>query len=653
MTAVAHAPATGQRRTPVLPTTGSLAPLDLGDVRITAGFWADRQAINAGTSIQHCDSWEQRLGWIDNFRLTAEGDDGPRGGREFSDSDVYKLLEAMAWEVARSGDAVLDARIEEIAALIKAAQQPDGYLNTHFDGPGQPARYTDFEWGHELYCYGHLFQAAVARLRSGRRDTLVEVALKAADHVCRTFGADGLEAICGHPEVEVALAELGRATGNPGYLEQARLFVERRGHGLLGEIEFGQDYFQDDQPVRDATVFRGHAVRAGYLAAAAVDVAVETGDDALLAVTRAQYDTTLARRTYLTGGIGSRHFGEAFGEDYELPADQAYCETCAAISSVMVAWRLLLATGEERYADIIERTLYNAIAVSPSLTGDAFFYANPLHKRVPGAPSDPDEVCPRAASQLRAAWFTVSCCPTNVARLFASLSALCASVDGSRLRLHQFAAGTIDTELADGRRVALAVRTGYPYDGRIEVEVVRAPVGEWSLALRVPGWARATLTGLTREGELAVASDLRTGDVVGLELDLAPRLIQPDPRIDAVRGCVAVERGPFVLCLESVDLPEDASVDDFGIDPDGDVRIQADGAQVAGWLRHNRPAVWPYAELGSVAAGRRPVSADLVPYHRWANRGPSTMRVWLPVDLPSRAFVANGTVEDVAESGEL
>lgn len=329
--------------------------------------------------------------------------------------------------------------------------------------------------------------------------------------------------------------------------------------------------------------------------------------------------------------MGSRHFGEAIGEDFELPPDQAYCETCAAISSVMVAWRLLLATGDERYADVIERTVYNAIAVSPSEQGDAFFYANPLQKRVPGQPSDPDQICPRATSQLRAPWFTVSCCPTNVARLFASLSALWATVDGSTLRLHQFAPGSIDAQLADGRQVTLQVRTGYPYDGRIEIEVLQAPAGEWELAVRIPAWsATAELTGLERQGQLARARGLVTGSVVMMELDLEPRVVVPDSRIDAVRGCVAIERGPLVLCLESVDLPDGAPVDEFVLDATRSPTSAGDGAEVSGWLLRPAPTAWPYPRADGSAAPLTPVRARLVPYQRWGNRGPSTMRAWLP-----------------------
>jgi DUF1680 family protein len=620
---------------PVAPGASRLRPLGLGAVTISGGFWADRQRRNGTVTIPHADRWETRLGWIGNFAAAGRGDLTRPAGREFSDSDVYKLIEAMAWEAARTGDPALEARLAELAGQISAAQGSDGYLNTHFGRPGCPPRYSDFEWGHELYCYGHLFQAAVARLRSGRPDQLVEIALRAADHVCATFGPDGRAVVCGHPEIELGLVELGRAAGRPDYVDQARLFVDRRGHGLLGEIEFGQDYFQDATPVRAAAVLTGHAVRATYLAAAALDVAAETDDHDLFEAVKAQYDSTLARRTYITGGLGSRHQGEAIGDDYELPPDRAYCETCAAIGSVMVAWRLLLATGDERYADQIERTLYNAIAVSPSQAGDAFFYANPLHRRVPGTPSDPDAVCPRAESQLRAPWFTVSCCPTNVARLTASLGAYVATVDGDQLRLHQFAPSQITADLADGRQVTLAVRTAYPDDGLVEVEVVAADPGEWALALRVPAWGEPALEGLTRSGRLAVArGELGPGTVVRMALDLAPRLAWPDSRIDAVRGTVAVERGPLVLCLESADLPPGHSADDFVLDPAAPLTPAADGAVAGGWLLARPDRDQPYGPAPD-RPDRRPAETQLIPYHRWANRGPSTMRVWLPTAPPT------------------
>lgn len=613
---------------PVAPSRSRLQPLGVDDVRITEGFWAERQDVNKATTIKHALGWETRLGWIANFEAAARHSEPEnRAGREFSDSEVYKLIEAMAWESARSG--AYEPEIARLGQMLTAAQDEDGYLNTHFGQAGQGERYSNFEWGHELYCYGHLFQAVVARIRTGHDDAVVHVGLRAADHVCATFGADGIDAVCGHPEIEVGLAELGRATGRRKYIEQARLFIERRGHGLLGAIEWGQDYFQDDMPVRDATVFRGHAVRAGYLGAGAADVAVETGDDELLDAIRRQMDRTLGRRTYITGGWGSRHTGESFGEDFELPPDRAYCETCAAIGSVMVAWRLLLATGDERYADVIERALFNAIACSPSLTGDSFFYANPLQVRTPGHQPDPNQPCPRAESGVRAPWFTVSCCPPNLARLFASLSAYVASVDGDCVRIHQFAAGQITAPLAGGGRVRLGVRTDYPHDGRVEVTVLECPDGPWSVALRIPGWAKVGLEGFTRVGRLAVAENLRVGDSVSMRIDMAPRLVFPDPRIDAVRGCVAVERGPLVLCLESVDLPEGIGIDCFHLDVDAPVAADDDGALVSGVVSQYSDPEWPYGDC--VPDEQNRTSVRLIPYHRWANRGPSTMRIWIPV----------------------
>ena len=424
---------------PVAPHRGgALRPLGIDDVRLDGGFWGERQRLNAETLIPHCLGWERRLGWIDNFR-------DPHGerGREFADSDVYKLVEAMAWEAGRSGDAGLDGVIAEIAGEAAVAQEEDGYLNTRFGHRGRDRRYTDLEWGHELYCYGHLIQAAVARLRTRGEDRLTDVAVRAADHVCEAFGPDGNPGVCGHPEIEMALVELYRATGEQRYLDQASSFVERRGRPALADSERGRAYFQDEMPLREARAFRGHAVRALYLASGAVDVAVETGDDELLATIVRQWEHTIARRTYLTGGMGSRHADEAFGEDFELPPDRAYSETCAGVASVQLAWRLLLATGDARFADLAERTLYNVVATSPALDGSGFFYANPLHQRVPGEAPDPDAESPRAASSLRAPWFRVSCCPTNVARTLASLGGYVATTDDGGIQLHQLASCSV------------------------------------------------------------------------------------------------------------------------------------------------------------------------------------------------------------------
>ena len=638
---------------PVAPSHGRLRPLGQDEVRIAGGFWGDRQAVNASATLPHIGSRLESEGWLPNFDRAAAGSlpEGRRG-REFSDSEVFKYLEGLAWEIGRTDDPALESRFRAVVARVAAAQEPDGYLNTRFGRPGQGARWSDLEWGHELYCLGHLFQAAVARERTrpGADDGLLAVARRAADLVCAEFAGDGRDAICGHAEVEVGLAELARVTGEPRYLEQARVFVERHGRGSLHDIEWGRKYFQDDVPVKSATALRGHAVRANYLAAGAADVAVDTDDDELLDALRRQWDRTVARRTYITGGQGSHHQDEAFGEDWELPADRAYSETCAGVGSIMFSWRLLLADADPRHADLIERTLYNVVATSPAPDGRSFFYANTLHQRVPGIPADPDATSPRASSSLRAPWFEVSCCPPNVARTLASLDAYVATADDDGVQLHQYAPSTVRTTLADGRVVALDVETDYPASGRIRVisRADAAPGAPWTLTLRVPAWAAgARLRVLPNQGgaaeEREVAPGLvevrrafRSGDVIELDLPMTPRIAVPDPRIDAVRGCAAIERGPEVLALESVDL-EGLVADDVAavaLAP-GAVPVERDGRV---WIpvvpltrESGGDATWPYPERGDEPAPAASVEVPLVPYHEWAERGPSTMRVWIPV----------------------
>ncbi|MCA2219654.1 glycoside hydrolase family 127 protein [Nonomuraea aurantiaca] len=676
---------------PVLPSSGVLSPLGLDAVRLAPGFWGDRIALNRDVTIAHCQEWEEREGWIGNFRGRL-----PRKGREFSDSEIYKLLEAMAWADHPA--------LPELAETVARAQEGDGYLNTRWTGN----RYTDFEWGHELYCYGHLIQAGVARLRMHGEDRLTEVAKRAADHICRRF-MDTSET-CGHPVVEMALVELYRATGTARYLEMARRFVERRGLPALGEIPFGRAYFQDDLPVRRAQSLRGHAVRALYLASGVVDVAVETGDEELLKAVEAQWERAVARRTHLTGGMGSRHTDESFGEDYELPPDRAYSETCAGIASIMLAHRLLLATGDARYADVAERTLYNVLATAVALDGRSFFYANPLRVRVPAVPLN--GVNHAAEGGLRSPWFDVSCCPNNIARTLASLPAYMATSDAGGVQIHHFTPG----EISHGP-LALRVETGYPWTGGVRVRVLSG--GSGRISLRVPAWAKgATLAygpagdtesaaggsdishmSGSREvepGYAVVAGDWQPGDEIHLDLPMAPRWTFPDRRVDALRGSVAVERGPLVYCAESVaDEPPLADVAarissppidhepgpqaDHLVDHPADHQVgspagasaavpvpRAAGSEagapdpVAGAPAADPtadpatgpaagPAVDPVVEievavlLGTPATDNwpyRPVPdapegvdtvLRLVPYHRWGNRGPATMRVWLPV----------------------
>ncbi len=637
------------KRSPAMPallTRGRLKPFALDQVHVSDGVWKTFSDRVREVVIEHCDARMEQVGWLDNLRETAAGAPPAHRGWLFADSEVYKLAEAMSWQQAGPDGGRWTRRLEELADVIGRAQDDDGYLSSAYGRPGQAERYSDMEYGHELYCAGHLIQAGVAAARGGGPAALLDAAVKAADHVCEVFGPAGRVAVCGHPEIETALVELYRETGEQRYLRQAELFVSRRGRGLLAdELRGGRDYYQDATPVRQQTALVGHAVRALYLHAGAIDIAVETGDDDFLAVLRAQFDRTLATKTYITGGMGSRHSGEAFGEEHELPNDRAYAETCAAVAAIHVAWRLLLATGDASYADYIETALYNTVLSAPSVTGDSFFYVNTLHRRVPGEQPSDSEASVRRTDGLRARWFTVSCCPTNIARLVSSLGAYLATHDDDGVQVHQYFGGRIEAAGPGGSRRSIDLRTRYPEEGRVRVVVAETDAGPWTLSLRVPAWSRTTSVRVNGAAVpvdgpwVRVRRNWEAGDEVELDLDLTPRWVHPHPELDASRGCVAALRGPLVHALESVDNPG-ADVNRIGVAPGAP--LVAEPAELP-WgpttlLRTAGSEVTVAAEertaVGAVATapGAGPTrELRLVPYHLWANRGSSTMRVWLPV----------------------
>ena len=618
---------------PLIPNRTSLSGLGITDVTLTGGPWAALQDLNASAMIGHAEQWMEKLGWIANFDKAASGAVHDRQGREFSDSEIYKLMEAMSWEVVRAPNPDLEARLENLTARVGAAQSTDGYISTRFGHDGLPPRYSDLQWGHELYCMGHLIQASVARARTaGMEDPLVAIGIRAADHICATFGDDGNRGICGHPEVETALIELWRVTGNRAYLDQARRFLMRRGYGVLGDSEMGSSYWQDDIPIANATVLRGHAVRAMYLMAGATDLAVEDNDADMMEAILRQMGATLERRTYLTGGMGSRHTGEAFGEDWELPPDRAYCETCAGIGAIMACQRLLLATGQSRWADMVERILFNVVAASPGSDGHSFFYANPLQQRVPGEAADPDHVSRRAGTSVRAPWFEVSCCPTNLTRLIASLSSYFVSRDRTGVQIHQYTPMSIVTEIGSGD-VELEVTMEHADDGRIRVRIVSCPEEEWTLGLRVPSWSGESWVSYddtletAEPGYFHLTRVFSPGDVIELGLDVRPRWTWPDPRIDAVRGQAAVEKGPVVMAIESLDV--DGALEDIAVDPFVSPEIRDGRVWVSARRRHFTDEEWPYASFFPFGEGQ--CTIPLVEYRNWGRRGPTAMRVWMPV----------------------
>jgi DUF1680 family protein len=611
-----------------------LRALPAGGVSFTGGLWSRRQAVNREVSLPHGYRTLEQVGNFHNLRLAAGLIEGQYRGLRFMDSDVYKWLEALAWQLACTPDAELQHMANETIDLIAAAQAPDGYLNTHYQvaKPGQ--RWTDLTDGHELYCAGHLIQAAVAHHRATGETKLLDVACRFADAIGSVFGPDKRPGTPGHPEIETALVELYRETGEQRYLDLSGFFLDQRGRSILGPGGAGSSaYYQDHVPVREATTVAGHAVRQLYLTAGVSDVYLETGEQALLdALTRQWRDMTLFK-LYITGGVGSRHEGESFGEPYELPNDRCYCETCAAIASIMWNWRMLLATGESRFADLIERTLYNGFLSGVSLDGRAFFYVNPLLSR---------------GEIERTGWYHCACCPPNVMRLIASLGHYFATADATGLQIHQYGAATIDAELEPGRRVALQMETDYPWQGKMKLTIQHTEDLPWRLDLRLPGWCEGPslhvngrqVTVLAGEGTATIERAWREGDVVTLDLPMVPRLIEPHPRSDATRGCLAIERGPLVYCLEACDQAPSVDVLDVQIDAAAPLQatwrddllggvtvVEAAGyaLDVTPWQdRLYRPA------SDSDEPSRHAVRLTAVPYHVWANREPGAMRVWIP-----------------------
>lgn len=598
-------------------------------VRITGGFWAARRATNAEVSIPQGPSKLEEAGNLANLRAAADGKGTFTGDFQFQDSDVHKWLEAASWQLADNPEnSQLAAHIEELAALLAAAQDADGYLQTYYQVAHPELRWQELGWGHELYCAGHLIQAAVAHHRATGRRELLDVAERFAAHIDATFGKEkAIDGVCGHPEIETALVELYRETGERRWLDLAGYFVDRRGYGVLNagadrgdDRDMGRAYWQDHVPVREADTVEGHAVRQLYLLAGATDLAAETGDAELRAALERLWDAMVATKTYVTGGVGSRYEGEAFGDPFELPPDRAYAETCAAISSVQWSWRMALLTGEAKYSDLVERTLFNGFLSGVGLDGDSWLYVNPLQVREEHADRSGDQTARRTP------WFHCACCPPNVMRLLASLPHYVASGDAEGMQLHQYATGVY----AAGEGI-VRVETAYPWDGRITVTVEEAPADrDWSLSLRIPSWCTQFKASApdgsapteTGDGWLRVHRRWSAGDTLTLDLDLTARLTRPDPRVDAVRGCVAVERGPLVHCLEGVDQQPGVRLDDVTLPYGSDLAVAQEPELLGGVA-----VVTADGRRRSDGGG---VRLTAVPYYAWANREEGAMRVWIP-----------------------
>jgi DUF1680 family protein len=612
-------------------------------VALTDGLLGRWQQRNTAATLPHVVEQVRASGVLENFRRVAEQTGGPfRGGYPFMDTDVYKTLEAAAYELARDAapedsvpeDAAVRAFYEEAVSLVERAQADDGYLSTFHQGSDATvAPWTDLAGGHELYNLGHLIQGALAATRTLGDDRLLAVARRFADLAVDRFGEDGRAEYCGHPQIEAALVELYRETGHEPYLRQAELFVERRGSGLFAKAPFGPAYYADHAPLRDLDTVTGHAVRMVYLAAGATDVAIERGDAARIDHLLRLWDDMVRTKSYVTGGIGSRHSDEAFGDRYELPSERAYAETCAAIGTMQWGWRLFLATGSAAVLDHVERVLYNGFAAGVSLDGTRFFYDNPLQRRpdhTDGRPADP-------AEPLRRRWFGCACCPPNAARWISALQDHVALETPEGLTIALLTACRV-------RSAALSVDvvTDYPWDGRVTVRVLAARDEPSTLTLRIPGWTttpRVTVDGVpvgnkAPDGWLHLTRVWRPGQEIVLDLPMPPALVVSHPAVDATRGAVAAVRGPVVHCLEQTDSP--APVDELVVhaveeasptSPDPVLRH----AVTAHVSRRPAPSDDPYpaANRTDPPTSSTTTQVPLVPYHLWANREPGAMRVWL------------------------
>ncbi len=626
-----------------VPAAYPIRSVPFTSVRLTDRFWGPRVATNRKVTIPFGFRKSEEEGRLRDFERAAGKRPGAFEGKmPFNDTDVYKLIEGASYSLQTDPDPQLDRFLDGIIALIASAQEPDGYLTTYktIDPSRSPADWLkpgpkwdlELQGSHELYNSGHLFEAAYAHFRATGKRSLLAIALRNADLLDRTFGPGRRLTPPGHQIVETGLFKLAEITGEERYRALARFFLDQRGnasgHALNGP------YNQDQAPVVRQGEAVGHAVRAAYMYSAMVDVATLEDDPLYREAIERIWTDVVSGKLYLTGGLGARHDGEAFGAPFELPNRTAYAETCAAIASVYWNQRMFLQSGDAKYVDVLERTLYNAAIAGVSLSGDTFFYPNPLE-------SDGRYAFNQGAL-TRKPWFDCSCCPTNLARFIPSLPDYVYATRGETLYVNLFVASEAALELAGGR-VSLSQATAYPWDGRVTLRVDPDRARAFELRVRVPGWSRnqpvpselyrylgaaAPAPTLAVDGRpvpialdrgyAVVARTWRPGDVLTLELPMTPRRVVADERVADDRGRVALERGPLVYCAEAADNA--GAVLDLVLPDDAAVRAKSRPELLNGLSVLETTAVTPDGKPKPLVA---------IPYYAWSHRGPGEMAVWL------------------------
>ena len=620
-----------------------IRPVDHADVVLTDGFWRDRLETNRTASIPHILRQNEITGRVANFERAAGLKTGKYEGRRFNDTDIYKAIEAASYSLKRTPDPALSAALNRLIDLIAKSQEPDGYLmpartiDPANPAPGMgPERWVHLNGSHELYNFGHLYEAAIAHFEATGKRTLLDVALKNANLVAATFGPDRLRAIPGHEEIELALIRLFRATGVPRYYQAARFFLDQRGgqhqtqpypdgpFAMYNERAYKQDHL----PVVKQDRAVGHAVRAVYLYAAMADVAALESDKAYLSASERIWRDMISKRMYITGGIGSRGTVEAFGEDYELPNRTAYTETCASAGNVFWNARMFLTTGNTAYLDVLERTLYNGLLSGVSLAGDRFFYQNPLESNG------------RAA---RSEYFDVACCPANLARTIAQMPGYIYAYDGETIFVNLYTGSRARVPLGRGP-VTVTQTTNYPWDGDIRITVQPEAPRMFTVAFRNPAWTRerplesdlyryadgermappvVEVNGTPfvdirgRSGFITVMREWKPGDEIRVRFPMPVRRVASHPSVADNTGKHAFERGPLVYAVEAVDNGGAAL----------DLVVPADARLGSSFRRNLLGGV--QVVTGQAMRGNQRVNFTAVPYFAWANRGAGEMVVWV------------------------
>ena len=611
-------------------------------VTIPSGFWASRREINVTKSIPTMHDLLEANGRMNNFRRLVGKSDAKQIGPVFSDSDPYKWTEAVGF-VLQTGDhpdlrATTDKMIDEIIAV----QEPSGYLNTYYQNDRIPERMTPQtqSTGHELYCLGHMLQAAIAYYRgTGDRKLLDAGICFVNDFLIPNYGPTPKKPIVsGHPEIELALIELYRITGDKRQLALAGYILQGDERAKFPERR--TIYMFSGTPFTARTKLQGHAVRAMYACCGATDYYLETGDPAYWKTLTTLWEDLSQRQMYISGGVGARAEGEAFGEAYELPNARAYGESCAAIGNLMWNWRMLAANGDAKHTDIIERALYNGINSGMSLDGTLYCYRNPL------------AFDPSGGDKIRNEWYDVTCCPPNLERTFASLPGYFYSTSSDGIYVHLYNDSELNWYLENGTGLKVTQKTNYPWDGRVNITVAPAQPSNFTFHLRIPGWAQSAQVSVNNKpvsgvepGEyLPIQRKWSAGDVIQLQMEMPAQVIQANPRVIDDAGRVAVQRGPLVYCLEELDQPHGVSLVNIALDlvntPSENFQSELQTTLLGGVvvLRHIGRAYENHADARALYSGysgvqteSRQIPLTFIPYYAWANRQATSMQVWTPL----------------------